>query len=366
MIQLLREWPPGFGGIERTAHGLADALGGEVVSLRRGRCASDPLPVHYRRRHLASLAIGRLLLVLPSPGLLRLLCQRDPLIAHLPCPSVLLLALLARICRPGRLIHFYWHAFIEPRSGVSGWLELLYLRAALRLLRGASVITTSPVLRHYLIAAGLAAESISVLPCCLPAAIEDDLLAQRCQRLLAERRPGRLIFIGRLDSYKRVDWLLDAFSSTPAALQLDVIGEGPDRMRLERQARRVARSDQRVAFHGRLDERHKQQLLLCADLLILPSNRCNEAFGIVQLEAMASGIPALAFDLPRSGMHWVSALPALEWGGSPADLVTVMHAVLRDQDLYRMLCRQASDRYDNLFARKVWLSTLNRVLERCP
>ena len=65
------------------------------------------------------------------------------------------------------------------------------------------------------------------------------------------------------------------------------------------------------------------------DVLVLPSDRSNEAFGIVQLEAMAAGRIALAFDQPRSGML-VGQLSGLPWSQSPAGLVEVLQR-LADQ-----------------------------------
>ena len=54
-------------------------------------------------------------------------------------------------------------------------------------------------------------------------------------------------------------------------------------------------------------------------MLVLPSDSSNEAFGIVQLEAMAAGRIALAFDQPRSGM--VGRAPArLPWTQTPEGL----------------------------------------------
>lgn len=362
MIQLLREWTPGYGGVERTAHQLAVACGGSVACLRAGpHGQSDPLPVPYRRFHLPSLALGRLLLVLPTPALLRLLWSRQPLLAHQPCPTVLAIAWLARLIQPSRSLRFYWHAFVQPRRGVVGLLEGLYLRLALRMMASARVITTSPVLREALLQAGVPDRAVDVLPCCLPVSVESPLRLQRSQR--GSTPHGRLIFIGRLDSYKRVDWLLQAFAATPAARELVVIGDGPDRGRLEAQAASLKCPAQSVHFLGRVSEACKRERLLEADLLVLPSNRCNEAFGIVQLEAMASGIPSLAFDLPCSGMHWVSQLPDLPWTGAPDDLPAVLQAVLSDSALHGRLCRQACERYDRLFATEVWSPSLARVLE---
>ena len=92
--QLLREWPPGFGGVERVAHELATFWRGTVYSLDV-QCQSgvdnDPLLVGYPRRRLPCTApFGRLHLPLPSRALWLLLLSPTPLHGHLPSPGVLL------------------------------------------------------------------------------------------------------------------------------------------------------------------------------------------------------------------------------------------------------------------------------------
>ena len=50
--QVLREWPPGYGGVERVAHELASVSGGVVYSLDvQGHSSTyqDPLHVSYSR-----------------------------------------------------------------------------------------------------------------------------------------------------------------------------------------------------------------------------------------------------------------------------------------------------------------------------
>ena len=55
--QLLREWPPGYGGVERVAHELANSWGGTVFSFdvqRQRFVGQDPIPLGYTRRLLPS------------------------------------------------------------------------------------------------------------------------------------------------------------------------------------------------------------------------------------------------------------------------------------------------------------------------
>ncbi|QPN71485.1 glycosyltransferase family 4 protein [Synechococcus sp. CBW1108] len=355
-LQLLRDWPPGYGGVERVAHELAvhghqQGLRATAFSLAGppGGDRADPLPVPYRRVPLPRLVLGRLLLPLPSRSLWQLLSSPQPLHAHLPCPGVLLLLLLARLLRPRRQLSVHWHAFLQVEPTPAGLLIGLYQHLALAVVkRLPRVITTSPVLEAELVRCGCRPAQLRVLPCCLDAALEAAALALPF-RPAAPAETLQVLFIGRLDSYKRVDWLLAALNCLQTPWRLDVVGDGTRRHQLEQLAQ-----GQPVRFWGRLDEAAKVDRLAAAQLLVLPADRCNEAFGIVQLEAMAAGITSLAFRLPRSGMAWVSQLPGLSWSGDPADLAAVLQRLAAEPTWRAGLGRQARDRYLQLFARQRW------------
>ena len=99
-------------------------------------------------------------------------------------------------------------------------------------------------------------------------------------------------------------------------------------------------------------------------MLVLPSVRSNEAFGIVQLEAMAAGRLSLAFTHPKSGMGWVGRVPSLSWSQSPYDLSSVLQR-LGEDPLYRLqLCKESRDRYLRLFSRSVWCNHVKHFGER--
>ena len=365
--QLLREWPPGYGGVERMAHELASIWGGAVYSLDvQGQCAAgpDPLPVSYARRRLPSIkTFGRLQLPLPSRALWSLLCSPNPLHGHLPSPGVLLVLVFARLVRPRRRVTAHWHCFLEPGRGVNGLLFALYQGLALWLLPNLSaVVTTSPLLAQELERCGCAHNRVFVLPCCLSPQQEQLGLALPMPESLAAE-PLRVLYIGRLDSYKRLDWLLEALSTLQSPWQLAVVGDGPRRAHFERLAERLSFPTSSVRFYGRLDEAAKLHQLSLSDVLVLPSESSNEAFGIVQLEAMAAGRPSLAFDQIRSGMGWVGRLSGLPWSQSPEGLPEVLQRLGDQPQLRRHLSRQARERYLSLFARSVWLRQLQKLGE---
>lgn len=360
-LQLLRERPPGFGGVERVAHELAcqwntPSQASSVFYLASDKGVLDPIHVTYHRFSIPTISLGRLRVPLPSVTLLRLLAAPAPLHVHLPCPSILFLAFLARLIRPSRPISVHWHSFLDVARTPFGLLYGLYERLALQCLGLFSpIVTTSPILAADLKASGVSEGSLRVLPCCLPLATES--YTPRLPRY----NPSRLslIFIGRLDSYKRVDWLIDSLAEAVAYLSplsisavLHIVGDGPYLTALTERSSVVGPG--LVFFHGRISELSKLELLAQCDLLLMPSDSCHEAFGIVQLEAMCLDVPALALSQSRSGVNWVSALPSLPGPFERSDLSKIFIRLALDRDLLSTLRLEARCRYLDTFSRRVW------------
>ena len=157
---------------------------------------------------------------------------------------MLLLLLLARLLRPRRQLSVHWHAFLQVEPTPAGLLIGLYQHLALAVVkRLPRVITTSPVLVAELQRCGCRPAQLRMLPCCLDAALEAAALAlpPRPSAPASPAEPLQVLFIGRLDSYKRVDWLLlEALASLQAPWRLDVVGDGPRRPQLEQLAQGAA------------------------------------------------------------------------------------------------------------------------------
>lgn len=102
-------------------------------------------------------------------------------------------------------------------------------------------------------------------------------------------RPERLLFLGRLSPEKGLEVLLAALAGVAPELELDVVGDGPERARLTALAGSLGLG-QRVRFHGL--HRDVTGFLSTAGALVLPSWR--EGLPIAVLEARVSGLPVLA------------------------------------------------------------------------
>lgn len=103
------------------------------------------------------------------------------------------------------------------------------------------------------------------------------------------------VFAGRLVREKGVDVLLRAFARVRERVpdaRLDVVGEGPDRAALQRQARDLGLGTA-VRFAGELEAEDMEARLAPAWAVVVPS-RWAEPFGLVAVEAIARGVPVVA------------------------------------------------------------------------
>ncbi len=99
-----------------------------------------------------------------------------------------------------------------------------------------------------------------------------------------------VLTIARLVARKGLDTLIRAVGRVDEPLRLEIVGDGPDRARLEALAH--AEAPRRVSFAGALDAISKSRRLASADVFALVS--AHEGFGLVYLEAMHAGLPVLA------------------------------------------------------------------------
>jgi rhamnosyl/mannosyltransferase len=96
---------------------------------------------------------------------------------------------------------------------------------------------------------------------------------------------------------------MQALRACPGTLL--IVGDGPEQPALEAEANRLGVRG-RVIFVGALPYQEIVPYYLAAEAFWFPSNARSEAFGLVQVEAMASGCPVINTALFGSGVPWVS------------------------------------------------------------
>src|SRR4029077_21032506 len=100
----------------------------------------------------------------------------------------------------------------------------------------------------------------------------------------------KVVTVGRLVPWKQVDQLIKAIAECDEA-GLVVVGDGPDRERLEQLARGGNLGD-RVYFAGQRKQEETVSLMAACDLFVL--NSTYEGLPHVVLEAMSAGLPVVA------------------------------------------------------------------------
>ncbi|MQS12097.1 glycosyltransferase family 4 protein [Streptomyces kaniharaensis] len=118
-------------------------------------------------------------------------------------------------------------------------------------------------------------------------------ISRRPRPAIPRQARPTVISVGRLAPVKQVDHAIEAFRrlrrDLPAA-QLWIVGDGPQRERLERTA------PEGVTFHGRVSDEVRDRLLAESHVLVATSLR--EGWALVVDEAAAMGVPTIGYDRP--------------------------------------------------------------------
>jgi glycosyltransferase involved in cell wall biosynthesis len=110
-----------------------------------------------------------------------------------------------------------------------------------------------------------------------------------------------ILFTGRLVYYKGVEYLVQAMQNLPEA-HLIVVGRGVFQDKLTEIA---ATCPNNISFVPFLPQDDLTAMYQACDIFVLPSVENSEAYGLVQLEAMACGKPVITCDLP-TGVTYVN------------------------------------------------------------
>ncbi len=207
---------------------------------------------------------------------------------------------------------------------------------------GSVFVTTSPKLRDQIDA--VYPMNTRVIPLCISDSINLDGLE-------SVQAPSRYcLFFGRLASYKGLEYLLEAAMLAPQ-INIVIAGDGPLSSFIS--SRIVDYGLSNILFLNRvMTEEEKYALIRGCDFLLFPSTSENEAFGIVQLEAMRMG-KAIINTWLESGVnfvapHRVNALTVDRCDS--VQLASAMRELWDDQVLANELGVNSKTRYFELFS----------------
>ena len=298
VLQVGKFYPPDEGGMETHLEGLCRHLLGRVdlevlVASRTRRTVNDLVDGVPVTRLATWLTLQNAPLCPEMPGRMRR-SRADIVHLHHPNPSAFLSYLASG--HRGRLVVTYQSDIVKQRR-----LNRVYEPIVHAVLRRAAAITvgaqeyldTSPILPHY--------RDRCVV---IPLAVERSQYATADPEAVAAIRARfgerMILAVGRLVYYKGLEYLVRAMRDVDG--HAVIVGQGPMRESLSTLAASLGVQG-RVTLVGHV--RDTAPYYHAARVFALPSHLRSEAFGIVQLEAMASAIPVVNTRIP-SGVPSVS------------------------------------------------------------
>lgn len=343
ILHIGKYFPPFYGGIETFLHDLCGAqaaAGLEVMALVHNHLpgagtTEENWPVADGVVKVIRVSSwGRLLFTPVSPVFPLVLKKAidefapDLLHLHLPNPSAFWVMALSSARRIPWVIH--WHADVV--SADFDWrvkqayrfyrpFEQALIRRSDRVIATSEpyLATSKPLAswhsRCMVIPLGLDPCRIQVLK---PAQSRSQDLDWQPDRL-------KVLAVGRLTYYKGFEYLLRAIAELDG-VQLKIVGEGEKEQELRNLITDLALA-QRAALTGKVTGAELATLMMSCDCLCLPSVERTEAFGMVLLEAMYCGKPAVVGDVPGSGMGWVVQQGETGIKVPPADSQALAHAL---------------------------------------
>lgn len=308
ILQVNKYYYPHIGGIERVVQQVAEGLA-EETEMTVLVSAEDKKYHEELRNGVKLIRLPRHIKFGSMPisfglfGKLRKLSkQQDVIHLHMPFPIGDLACLLSGF--KGKIV-LWWHSDVVRQKK----LMLLYKPIMLRMLKRADAIIVATQ-GHIEGSAYLKPfrDKCRIIPFGVEQSIEaaadkyvteNEILKETGEK----HSPVKFLFVGRFAYYKGCDVLLEAFAKVTGA-QLVMVGSGGMEEQLRRRAEELGIAD-KVQFAGSLPEEELCRKYAECDVFVLPSVARSEAFGLVQMEAMAFGKPVINTNLP-SGVPYVS------------------------------------------------------------
>lgn len=345
VLQIGKFYPPYRGGMETHLQLLSESLQRttrvEVVVSADSKTASRHMVngVDVTRLGTSVRIAGASI----SHGMRRAIAdsEADVVHLHLPNPTAILAYLASG--RRGPLVVTYHSDIVRQKvlaAGFAPFLDRFLSVSDTIIVASPNYIESSPVLRRF-------RSRCQVIPFGIEAPSGDRDVAKAARTVRDQHGPRIILAVGRMVGYKGFEYLIDAMRQVDARLLL--IGTGPLREALAARALRLGVAD-RVTMLGNVSD--VTPFHHAADVFVLPSVSRAEAFGIVQLEAMAAGVPIVNTAV-ESGVTFVSPHNETGLTVAPRDadaLAAAINTLLDDAALRERLGSAGRRRLETTFS----------------
>jgi rhamnosyl/mannosyltransferase len=362
ILQVYKDYPPVIGGIERHVKSLAEGESGRGLDVTVLTTNTGPRTVVERSERLTVIRAGRLCRLASTPisiSFFRWLSRLPADITHLhfPYPPGEVGHLAAGKGR--KLVITYHSDIVRQRRALrlyGATLRRVLKRADRIIATSRAYVGSSAFLSEY-------AEKCEVIPLGIDLSWMDRADRARIEAVRSCHRSPLALFVGRLRYYKGLQYLLEAYTRIPGTLL--VIGSGPMRREWERLAAGCGLGG-RVLFLGDVPDASLPAYYQACDVFVLPASHRSEAFGLVQVEAMAAGRPVVSTDL-GTGTSFVNVHQETGLVVEPRDpdaLAQAINRLLSDEPLRRKLGAAGRQRVEREFAADIMIDRTIGLYER--
>ncbi|QQG52620.1 MAG: glycosyltransferase [Candidatus Falkowbacteria bacterium] len=361
LLQINKLYYPIIGGIETVVKDIAEGLNGkddlnvDVLACQKKGARKTETISGVKVFKAASLgkALGMPLSIDFFRLFKKLVPDYDLFLVHYPFP---LAALIAPFIPKEKLI-IYYHSDIV-RQKLLGLLFRPFIGTSLKraqkiLVSGQNIISSSPLLKKY-------AAKCTVIPFGFKANFQDAdyQTAEKIKQQYGADRP-LLLAIGRLVYYKGYQYAIEALKNIEARFL--IIGQGPEEQKLRAQIKDTKQIDKIFIIPP---QARLEPYLLACDIFLFPSTARSEAFGLVQLEALAAGKPIInthlntaAEEVSLDGVSGLTVEPK-----NAETLASAITKLLDNEALRQQYGENARRRYQKLFQQETFLKKISQII----
>lgn len=361
ILQVNKLYYPVIGGIETVVKDVAEGLNNHddiyidvLVCHKKGKRQKETINnINIYR----AASFGKILGMPLSFDFFRLFFELrknyDLFIIHYPFP---LASLLIPFIPKEKLIIYYHCDIIKQKISRIPFLPFINLslkKAKKILVSGNNIIDSSSLLKKY-------KSKCEVIPFGIDVNFEkEDYL--KSEEIKTQYLPNKLILsIGRLVYYKGFEYAIKAMTDIKA--NLIIIGEGPEKEKLNQLISELGLGNKVFIIPP---QPKLEPYLLAVDIFLFPSTEKSEAFGLVQIEAMAAGLPIINTYL-NTAVEEVSINEISGLTIKPKNIEQIVNAInklLENESIRIEYSNNAKKRYQYFFTKEIFLNKIKNSLK---